>query len=391
MTGFFDSYIFFILLAVALVPALVLGICRKRIAPYGFAVSVIFLVFIFMKTNLAWAYLLGFVVVEVANVEWYLHRKVKGTAGKPHFVIALLIALAPLVTYKITAIAGDGLLGFLGISYITFKVVQMVLETHDGLIEKMNVFECLYFLIFFGTFESGPIDRSRRFIDDMRTALPRDVYLDRFGKGIALIIVGLLYFIVLADICNGWYHPAAFDVSDPASSWLLFGENALAYAGYLFFNFAGYSLMAMGTGYCFGILVPRNFRAPFISVDIKDFWNRWHITLSYWLRDFVFMRFTRFALHKKLFKSRLTTACCAFMVNMTLMGCWHGLTLDYILYGIFHGILLAGCEVYQKKSHFYKKHRKAKWFKTCSWAFTMVCVLFSFSLFSGQLSTFVGW
>jgi len=392
MESFFDSYIFFILLAAALVPALVLGLCRKRLSYYGFGVSLVFLCFLFSTSKHAWMFLLAFLVVEVFNVEFYLHRKIKGTAGKAHFVIALILALAPLTTYKICEIWSFPLLGFLGISYITFKVLQMVLETHDGLIEKMNVFECLYFLVFFGTFESGPIDRSRRFIDDMRAPAPaRAEFLDQFGKGLALIIVGLLYSIVLADLFKGWFNPVAFDGSDPAASWITFGHNAFAYAGYLFFNFAGYSLMAMGTGYCFGIKVPRNFRAPFISTDIKDFWNRWHITLSYWLRDFVFMRFTRFALHRKLFKSRLTTACCAFMINMTLMGCWHGLTPDYLMYGAFHGILLSICEVYQKKSAFHKKHRKQNWYKACSWAVTMVCVLFSFCLFSGQLSTFVGW
>lgn len=76
--------------------------------------------------------------------------------------------------------------------------------------------------------------------------------------------------------------------------------------------------------------------APFLAVDIKDFWNRWHITLSFWLRDFVFMRFSRFALKHKLFKKRLRVAQCGFMVNMLLMGAWHGLSVNYLLYGLFH-------------------------------------------------------
>ena len=116
--------------------------------------------------------------------------------------------------------------------------------------------------------------------------------------------------------------------------------------------------MAMGLGRCFVIAVPANFRAPYIAVDIKDFWNRWHITLSTWLRDFVFMRFVRMATKRKLFSSRLQTACAAYMVDMALMGAWHGLTVDYLAYGIYHGVLLAVTEVYQKRSSFHKRHRK---------------------------------
>ena len=102
------------------------------------------------------------------------------------------------------------------------------------------------------------------------------------------------------------------------------------------------------------------------------------------------MRFTRAALKRKWFKSRLTPACLGFMINMTLMGAWHGLTLDYLCYGIYHGLLLAGCELYEKKSKFHKAHKNQKGYKFVSWALTMVLVFFGFSLFSGQISRLMG-
>ena len=157
---------------------------------------------------------------------------------------------------------------------------------------------------------------------------------------------------------------------------------------YLFFDFAGYSLMAIGVGAAFGVKVPANFRAPFISVDIKDFWNRWHITLSFWLRDFVFMRVVRIIRKRKLIKSRLTCSCVGYMCNMGLMGFWHGITPNYIAYGLYHGVLLAVNEVYQK-SGFYKKHKDSRVYKVCSWAITMNLVFFGFALFSGQVP--LGW
>ena len=140
-------------------------------------------------------------------------------------------------------------------------------------------------------------------------------------------------------------------------------------------------------GAAMGIRVPANFNAPFASVDIKDFWNRWHITLSFWLRDYVFMRVSKVAVKKKWFKDRAYVACLGFMCNMTLMGVWHGLTVDYIAYGVYHGLLLCICELFQRKSKFYKAHKKDAWFKTLSWAVTMVAVFFGFALFSGQVTT----
>ena len=147
--------------------------------------------------------------------------------------------------------------------------------------------------------------------------------------------------------------------------------------------------MAMGASYCFGIRTPRNFRAPFAAVDIKDFWNRWNITLSFWLRDFVFMRFSRLALRRRWFDSRLAVACWGFVFDMALMGAWHGLTVNYLLYGLFHGLLLAGTEAFQKKSKFYKSHRKASAFKALSWFVTLQLVMFGFALFSGQIAMLV--
>ena len=91
------------------------------------------------------------------------------------------------------------------------------------------------------------------------------------------------------------------------------------------------------------------------------------------------------SMRHKWFKDRLHTACAGFIVNMFVMGIWHGLTGYYILYGLYHGILLAANEIWQKKSKFYKKHKKEKWYQVLSWAVTMQLVMFGFLLFSGHL------
>ena len=86
-----------------------------------------------------------------------------------------------------------------------------------------------------------------------------------------------------------------------------------------------------------------------------------------------------------MFKKRLTTACCGYVVNMFLMGMWHGLTPDYLLYGLYHGVLLAATEAYQKRCPFYKRNKGKRWYKVLSWFVTMNLVIIGFSLFSGQV------
>ena len=385
MSAFSDPS-FFILLAATIVVAAVLGLREKPLKWYGLGVSILFFVGMFYLNITQLLYATGFIVLVTVATQW-LFRDPK---SKVRFIVALIAVLGPLITYKISAVFDSNLLGFLGISYLTFKATQVVIETHDGLIDHMKPLDYLYFIMFFPVFTSGPIDRSRRFMEDADKVYSHDEYAGLLARGIMLLLLGMAYKIILAAIFYRYWSPGAWGTDTFSIEFLKQVKTAYIYGFYLFFDFAGYSLMAMGASYCLGIRTPRNFRAPFIAVDIKDFWNRWHMTLSFWLRDFVFMRFSRFALHHKLFKSRLTTACMGFIVNMWVMGMWHGLTADYLLYGLYHGLLLAGCEAYQKKSKFYKKHKDATWYKICSWFININLVFLGFALFSGQIRTAIG-
>ena len=96
------------------------------------------------------------------------------------------------------------------------------------------------------------------------------------------------------------------------------------------------------------------------------------------------------AIRKKWFSKRLNAAAAGFIVNMFIMGVWHGLTPYYLLYGLYHGVLLAVTEIYQKKSKFYKKHKNDRWYQVLSWAVTMQLVMFGFLIFSGRLTEVLG-
>lgn len=394
---FFTSASFFIVLAALVVPAAILGLAERPLCGYGFAASCTMLAFLFASDRAAACSFLLFVVLSCAGVFLTLGSWKRGARSMAVYGVSLALTCAPLVVYKLSAASGVGLLGFMGISYCTFRSVQVIIEIRDGLIDELTLVDYLYFLTFFAQITSGPIDRSRRFIEDAHHAYQRDEYADLLTRGIVLLLVGAVFQLVIATIVRDWYDPVAAVGIGGIPKLANFGLTGVAYQVayaygygiYLFFDFAGYSLMAMGASYCFGIRCPRNFRAPFAAVDIKDFWNRWHITLSTWLRDFVFMRFTRVVARRHVFSTRLQTACAAYMVNMLFMGAWHGLTPSYLAYGAYHGILLAATEVYQKKSRFYKRNKKKTWYRALSWAVTMQLVFLGFALFSGQVQQIV--
>ena len=381
MTLFADPS-FFVLLAVAVAGAAAIGLSGHTLRHYGLAVSVGFLACVFFKTPAQLAALLAFVAVARAAV-LFLARDPK---DKRRYLIAVASTLAPLVVYKVSAVFDQSIWGFVGISYVTFKATQVVIEVHDGLIarDELGLEDWLYFLLFFPQFSSGPIDRSRRFAADAHATPSRDEYAGMLARGILLLLAGAVYKVVVATWIHRFYAPSA---TGDALQQL---QTALLYGLYLFCDFQGYSLMAMGASYCLGIRCPRNFRAPFAAVDIIDFWNRWHITLSTWFRDFVFMRFTRWVMHRKLLHDRLQVAMCAFMVDMLVMGFWHGIAWCYIGYGIYHGVLLAVTQAMQKRWGFYKKYRRDRWFRACSWAVTQALVFLGFAIFSGQVGMLLG-
>ena len=372
--NYFEGNEFFLLLFVVLLIGFVVNFFEKRKDYYILVLSLLFTGVIYGKSRAMIVYLLAFVVYQYFIV--FLAQRMEAKRLKPLVFLSIL----PLVINKVFALTSLHLLAFIGISYMSFKTIQIMLEISDGLIkEKINIKDYLQFLLFFPTVSAGPIDRSRRFLTEINEVMPRKEYLELAGDGVYRIVLGLLYKVVLST-----YVYQMLLALNNTSTVVYSIKYMYLYTLYLFFDFAGYSLMAVGSSNILGIQTPMNFNKPFLSVDIKDFWTRWHITLSTWLRDFVFSRVLMQVIRKKWFKNRLHNATYAYMVNMLVMGFWHGLSVSYIVYGFYHGVLMAGFEIYQKKSNFYKKNKNKNWYKLLSWFVTMNLVMIGFFIFSGE-------
>ncbi|MCY7101364.1 D-alanyl-lipoteichoic acid biosynthesis protein DltB [Streptococcus oralis] len=372
--NYFEGNEFFLLLFAVLLIGFVVNFFEKRKDYYILALSLLFAGAIYGKSRAMMVYLLAFIVYQYFLV--FLAQRIEAKWLKPLVFLSIL----PLVINKVFALTSLHLLAFIGISYMSFKTIQIMLEISDGLIkEKVSVKDYLQFLLFFPTVSAGPIDRSRRFLKEINEVMPRKEYLELAGDGVYRIVLGLLYKVVLST----YVYQILLTLNNTGT--VVYSIKYMyLYTLYLFFDFAGYSLMAVGSSNILGIQTPMNFNKPFLSVDIKDFWTRWHITLSTWLRDFVFSRVLMQVIRKKWFKNRLHNATYAYMVNMLVMGFWHGLSVSYIVYGFYHGVLMAGFEVYQKKSNFYKNNKNKNWYKLLSWFVTMHLVMVGFFIFSGE-------
>ena len=378
---YFEGLDFFGTLFFALIPVILLRLFEKSVYWITFVLSVGIAIAVFKEQPNHFINLIIFIVETYLLVRLGFHFREKKSIKYPilFFASLLLIAAKTVIVWKVS------ILGFLGISYMTFKVLQIIFETYDGIIkEPVGLIDYLQFLLFFPTISSGPIDRSRRFMEDIHQTIPRAEYIELLGTGLFRLVLGLVYKVVLSSLLY-------LAMNHIPHRGLLFTTVSYMYlyTFYLFFDFAGYSLMAVGVSNIMGIQTPMNFNKPFLSIDIKDFWNRWHITLSTWLRDFIFSRIVMKSMRHKWFKTRLTTAMVAFMLNMIFMGFWHGLSWSYIIYGVYHGVLMAGFEWYQKKSKFYKKYKQKTAYKVVSWFVTMHLVMIGLLIFSGKPYEFI--
>ncbi len=387
----YETPYYFILLIILLLPLILRLLEGKRSMWYQNLLTFFFLILSFGGNNKSQGIALIFYIVwQIALVStffWFNQKR-----GQLFFYSAVLLAILPLIIVKVTPLVTGGIsfIGFLGISYLTFKSVQVVMEIHDGVIKEYKISYFLQFLLFFPTISSGPIDRYRRFVGDLENVPERFEYVGLLGKGIQMIFLGFLYKFILGYLLGKQLLPF---VASAALAERGFSINLLfymyVYSMYLFFDFAGYSLFAVGTSYLMGYATPVNFNKPFLSVNIKDFWNRWHMSLSFWFRDYVYMRLVFTLIKKKIFKSRVTASYAGYLGLFLLMGAWHGLTWYYLVYGLYHAGLII---LTDRWTRFKRKHQakipSSRWTKFLAVGLTFHAVCLSFLIFSGFLDTF---
>lgn len=379
----YSSFLFFIILGILLLPTMILGIMGKRLRYYNVFVSVVALAIIFSGGNQGFFSLVAFTILQVVLVKGYISYRQTKNSSLVFYLISFL-SIVPLILSKVLPIlAVDNWASFLGISYLTFRAVQIIIETRDGLIkEQLSIFQLVNFMLFYPTISSGPIDRFRRFQKDEEKRWTPDEYKDLLYKGINKIFLGFLYKFIIGYCINTYFIANLDYIADDK-----FTNNLLymySYSLYLFFDFAGYTAFAVGVSYIMGIRSPENFNKPFISRNIKDFWNRWHMSLSFWFRDYVFMRFVLLMKKKKWIQNKMLVSNLGYILLFLLMGIWHGLAIQYIIYGAYHALMMAGFNFFETWNKKHKRWPTGRAMTIVSIVITFHVVCFGFYLFSGR-------
>ena len=243
----------------------------------------------------------------------------------PMIVIAL-----PMIFTKLDI---NPIFKIIGISYITFRTIQAIVDSHNY--GRLTFIEFTSFLLFPMTLLAGPIDRSYRFQEDLKKGY-ENLTLENVGKGWDILIVGVLFKFVIAELVNMFW---LSKIDENSVVFLDMANSAYAYTVYLFFDFAGYSAMAVGLSIMMGIFIPMNFNHPYLAPNPQDFWRRFHITLGTWLTDYFFKPLYKY-LHQYSFlkKRKLLIQNIAIVCTFLLMGMWNGLTWYFIFSGFLFGI-----------------------------------------------------
>lgn len=311
-----------------------------------------------------------------------LMRRTHATAARKGIVLLnVLVNVGMLVYFKYFNLLADAFASITstqfdpieillpaGISFFTFRSISYIVDIYRGDIEPSESFlDYMFFLTFFPPLLAGPVVRAKDIMPQIREGRPAT--REMVSEGLFLIMMGLIKKVVIADYISGNFVDRIFD--NPA---LYSGfENLMGCIGFtiqLYCDFSGYSDMAIGLALLLGIRFKENFAAPFKSQNPTEFWRRWHISLSTWLRDYIYIPLggNRHGKARAYFNQFIT---------MVIGGLWHGASWMYLIWGAYHGLLLVIHKALFRGSRF----QDFKGSKYINIAFTFILVVAGFTLF----------
>jgi len=255
----------------------------------------------------------------------------------------------------------------LGISFFTFQQISYLVDLKRDAAPVYPFHKYVLYVTFFPQLIAGPIVRHDEIIGQYSLDPTREGIYERLSKGFGLFLIGLFKKMILADSVAEtasilFNNAAAGNTLSFFGSWVA----AAAYTLQIYYDFSGYSDMAIGLGSMFGLSIPTNFNAPYLAVSIRDFWRRWHITLSRFLRDYLYipMGGNRYGMPRQVV---------ALMMTMLLGGLWHGAGWTFVIWGGLHGLALVVDHLWGKSGFPLPK--------TFGWVLTLIFVMFGWVIF----------
>ena len=252
----------------------------------------------------------------------------------------------------------------IGISFYTFQIISYEIDVYKGMPKEKNLINFMTYIFLFPQLIAGPIVRYQ---DIKNELINRNITLDNLSHGIKLFIIGLLKKIVIA---NNIGELANILATSSEASILLYWLLAISYMLQIYFDFSGYSDIAIGLGKMIGFNLPDNFNYPYTATSITDFFRKWHITLSSWFKDYVYIPLG--GNRKCTFKTIRNL-----LIVWLLTGLWHGANYNFIIWGLYFGIILI-IEKFILKKYFHNTNKIIKHI------YTLFIVMISFIIFSSN-------
>jgi alginate O-acetyltransferase complex protein AlgI len=227
----------------------------------------------------------------------------------------------------------------LAISFITFQQISFLIDAYRGIIRNVHLLEYVAFITYYPKMICGPIVRFNDLVQQFKLPINNKINGDHVARGLLIFSVGLFKKVFIADTLAIWAK-AGFDHAQ-ALTFLEAWVASISYTLQLYFDFSGYTDMAIGISLLLNVRLPINFNSPYQSVNIQEFWRRWHITLSNFLRDYIYfpMGGSRGSEYKTTFN---------ILVTFLLCGMWHGAGWNFLLWGGMHGLALVICRYWSK-------------------------------------------
>jgi len=274
----------------------------------------------------------------------------------------------------------------IGLSYLVLKLIHYIFVSHNKMIGSTSLFSFLNYLLFFPVFSSGPITLYQGFVNEIEKDLNINQSFHYFTKGVKRIILGLfkIYFLSQYTSLFSFFNLDSNHLLDAPIYLLIIYAHVSVLDLYL--NFSGYCDLATGISNLFLIDIPENFNYPFIARNLHEFWQRWHITLADWLKVYIFMPTSKELFGSNYLSDKIyVVQPIAIFITFFLMGVWHGLELNFLIYGLFQGFGLFVVMFFDfvlKSKKMYQRYHSIKFIRIISWFLTMNYFALSLLLFN---------
>lgn len=292
-----------------------------------------------------------FGIILIGAVAWSIRRIKRTIRSLDILLIVLILTIfvglkAPELSLELSRAAREWTgqspdlasildLNWLGFSYIAFRLIHVLRDHQSGRLPSMGFQSFLLYVFFFPALSAGPIDRAERFLKDLRQERKNSQWT-LWWQGGARIVRGLFQKYILADSLALVALNASHINLVQSSIWLW--VLLYLYSFRIYFDFSGYTDIAIGIGALSGIRLPENFNQPYRQADLGAFWNRWHITLAQWFRAYVFNPLTRGLRKGTLAGSPWLIILIGQLATMILIGLWHGITWNFFIWGLWHAV-----------------------------------------------------